>query len=72
MLQGLRPILALSKSPGPDITLDSGGKQAVHISLFLTTLTSPDLPLSPAQSTCLFHLPTLYSLTIMVSDCPVP
>lgn len=43
--QGLGPRLALGNSPGLDITLDSGDKRAIRISLFLTTLTSLDLPL---------------------------
>ncbi|MEJ1272473.1 hypothetical protein NN561_003324 [Cricetulus griseus] len=41
--------LAPGRSPGPDITLDSGVLQAIHAFLFLTSLSSSDLPLSPAH-----------------------
>lgn len=41
--------LAMGHRPGPDLSLDLGGQLAVHVSLFLTTLTSPDPPLSPVH-----------------------
>lgn len=43
---------------------------ATNVSLFLTTLTSPDRPLSPTHELfclSLFHLPILHSLITMVS-----
>ncbi|KAL6032705.1 hypothetical protein STEG23_033246 [Scotinomys teguina] len=71
LLHGLGPRLALGNISGPDITLDSGGKQASHINLFLMTLTFSDMPLSPAQEPLHLSFPplTLYSLTTIVSDC---
>lgn len=52
LLQDLGLRLTLGNSP--DITLDSGGKQAIRISLFLTPLTSSDLsPLPMDHSTSL-------------------
>lgn len=74
LLQGLRPRLALGGGPGHDVTLGTGGKQVIHIVLLLTTLTSSDQLLSPAHELLrlsLFHLSTLNSLTIMMSDCLV-
>ncbi|ERE88486.1 hypothetical protein H671_1g3032 [Cricetulus griseus] len=62
--------LAFDNSPGPDIILGSGGKQAIHISLFLTIVTSLDPPppaMNPSASP-LFHFPNPYSHTIMVPD----
>lgn len=59
--------------PRTDISLDSSGQRALPISPFFTTLPSPDLPFSPAyEPFCLFHLPTLYSLSPIAPNCPVP
>lgn len=59
--------------PRTDISLDSSGQQALPISPLFTTLPSPDLPFSPAHKPfCLFRLPTLYSLTPIAPNCPVP
>lgn len=41
--------LAIGHSPGPDVSLVLGGQLAIHVCLFLITLASPDLPLSPAH-----------------------
>lgn len=63
--------LAMGHRPSPDLSLDSGGQLAVHVSLFLTTLTSPDPPLSQVHKPLpLSHLPSLYSLTTTVPDHP--
>lgn len=59
------PRLALGNSPG--ITLDSGGKQAFHISLFLSQIWLSPQPMNRSAP---LHLPTLYSLIIMVPYCP--
>lgn len=63
----------LGSSPGQDITLALGGKQAMHISLFLTTLTS-SICRSPQPTECSLSLffPILFLLTIVVLDHTVP
>lgn len=60
LFQGLRSKPGLGHSPGPDISLDSGGQLAILISQFLTILISRD-PLS-SQSTS--HSPCPF--------CPTP
>lgn len=68
-------VLALGHSPGPDISLNSGGHLSFHASSFLTTLTSPNLHLSPAHKTFYLSLPSTCppcTLTTMVSNSPVP
>lgn len=62
--------LALGNSSGMDITLYSGGQQAVLISFFLTTFTSSNLPLFPAhEAFCL--LPSSVSCTRSPKWCPM-
>lgn len=52
--------LALDHSPGPDIFLDSGGQVAIHVSLFLTILTSlSHLFLQPTSHSASPSLPPL-------------
>lgn len=48
---------------GLEITLDLSGQQAIHVSPFPTTLTSPDLPLSAANEP--FHLSLLPPLPVV-------
>lgn len=50
----------LGNSPGRNITLDLGGKQAVHISLFLTILTS-SICRSPQPMKCSVSSLSLFS-----------
>lgn len=70
LLHSLETRLDPWHSPRLDITLDLDGKQAIHIVLFMATLTSTDPALSPAYELfcfSLFHLQTLYLLKIMGS-----
>ena len=52
--------MALSSSPGQDVTMAPGGKEAMLISLFLTAFASSDLPLSTAHEPFCFSFPFLH------------
>lgn len=65
--------LTLGYSPDLDITLDSGCKQAIHISLFLSHLRYTSFPqtmTSSLSSTSPHCTVIVHTLTIMVLYCP--
>lgn len=63
--------LALGHNPGPDISLDWGGQLAIHVSLFLTTLTSLDPPLDPDHKSFYLSLSSIsVSCTLSPLWCP--
>lgn len=51
--------LALDNNPYPDIIFESGGKQVIHASLFLTILTSSDSLLSLAHESLYLSLSSI-------------
>ena len=74
LFQDNGPRYGLGSSPDPDTTIIPialGGKQATHISPFLTALNSLDSSLFPAHEPSflfLSHFTTIYPFTVMVVD----